>query len=184
MASAIAEGARKAGAEVRLLPVGPPQHGGGSRQATPDDVEWADAFAFGAPALIGTVSPVLLQFLEACEPLRESGKLDGKAATGFVTTPHPHSGSESALLALYNAMHHWGVVIVPPGYTDPSVTTAGGNPYGISHTAARGALPSRETLDAATFQGGRLARTTTRLRGLTHQGPVALHGPMRSRAAR
>jgi len=183
LASAIAEGARQAGAGVRLLQVGAPQHGGG-RNATPADVDWADAVAFGARALIGTVSPLLLQFLEECEPLREAGKLDGKAATGFVTTLHPHSGSESALLALYNAMHHWGAVIVPPGYTDPSVTTAGGNPYGISHTAADGPLPSRETLNAAAFQGGRLARIATQLRGPTHLGPVALRGPMRSRATR
>ncbi|MFM9442792.1 flavodoxin family protein [Streptomyces acidiscabies] len=170
LASALATGARKAGAEVRLLDVG---------DAAPADVEWADAVALGAPAFLGGVSPPLLRFLADCEPLRASGRLDGKAATGFVTAPHPHSGSESALLALYNAMHHWGAVIVPPGYTDPSITVAGGNPYGISHTTAHGPLPSRETVDAATYQGGRLARITTRLRD-----PVDRREPVRPRAVR
>ncbi|WP_333768945.1 flavodoxin family protein [Streptomyces sp. IBSBF 2435] len=183
LAAALAEGAMAAGAEVRLLPVGASRHWG-SRGATPADVEWADAVAMGAHARIGTVSPLLLQFIEECEPLRASGRLDGKAATGFVTTSHPHSGSESALLAFYNAMHHWGAVIVPPGYTDPSITTAGGNPYGISHTAADGPLPSRETLAAAVFQGGRLARVTTQLRGPTRPAAAAPARPADAQAAR
>lgn len=170
LASAMATGAGKAGAEVRLLDVG---------DAVPADVEWADAVALGAPAFLGGVSPTLLRFLADCEPLRTAGRLDGKAATGFVTAPHPHSGSESALLALYNALHHWGAVIVPPGYTDPSITSAGGNPYGISHTTAHGPLPGPETVAAATFQGDRLARITTRLRD-----PAYRHEPVRPRAVR
>ena len=30
---------------------------------------------------------------------------------------------------------HWGAVIVAPGYTDPSIFEAGGNPYGYSTNA-------------------------------------------------
>ena len=30
-----------------------------------------------------------------------------------------HGGQESTLLALYNTIHHFGGIIVPPGYTDP-----------------------------------------------------------------
>ncbi|MGJ5895325.1 flavodoxin family protein [Streptomyces niveiscabiei] len=175
LAAAIAEGAGKAGADVRLLDVD---------DATPADVEWADALALGGPAFLGGVSPPLLRFLADCEPLRTSGRLDGKAATGFVTAHRPHSGSESALLALYNAMHHWGAVIVPPGYTDPSITIAGGNPYGICHTTAHGPLPGPVTLTAAAFQGDRLARITTRLRGPGHPDPVARRPPARPRAVR
>ncbi|QNP74234.1 flavodoxin family protein [Streptomyces roseirectus] len=178
LASALAEGAEKAGAEVRLLHTGSP-HG-----ATPADVEWADAVALGGPAFLGGLSPLLTRFLADCEPLRASGKLDGKAATGFVTAPQPHSGSESALLALYHAMHHWGAVIVPPGYTDPSITIAGGNPYGISHTTAHGPLPGRDVLAAAVFQGARLARVTARLRGPHHPDPVVRREPARPPAVR
>jgi NAD(P)H dehydrogenase (quinone) len=32
-------------------------------------------------------------------------------------------------------LYHWGAIIVPPGYTDPRVFAAGGNPYGVSVTA-------------------------------------------------
>ena len=30
---------------------------------------------------------------------------------------------------------HWGSIIAAPGYTDPCLFEAGGNPYGISVTA-------------------------------------------------
>jgi NAD(P)H dehydrogenase (quinone) len=29
-------------------------------------------------------------------------------------------------------MYHWGAIVVAPGYTDPVVFGAGGNPYGTS----------------------------------------------------
>jgi NAD(P)H dehydrogenase (quinone) len=170
LAATLARGALAEGAEVRLRRIGePPAATGGAEPdphvplSTVDDLEWADGIALGGPARIGTVAPRLLQFIEDCEPLRAAGKLDGKAATGFVTTVHPHGGSETALLALYNAMHHWGTVVVPPGYTDPVITAAGGNPYGISYTTASGPHPDRASLDAALFQGGRLARLAARL---------------------
>ena len=31
-------------------------------------------------------------------------------------------------------MMHWGAIIAAPGYTDDSIFTAGGNPYGTSVT--------------------------------------------------
>ena len=43
-----------------------------------------------------------------------------------------HGGQESTLLSLYTSMMHWGAIIVPPGYTDPVLFGAGGNPYGTS----------------------------------------------------
>ena len=36
-----------------------------------------------------------------------------------------------ALLALYNTIHHFGGIVVPPGYTD-DIKFAEGNPYGVS----------------------------------------------------
>jgi NAD(P)H dehydrogenase (quinone) len=74
-----------------------------------------------------------------------------------------HGGNESALLALYNTMYHWGSIIVPPGYLDSSVSAAFGNPYGVAHPSGQG-RPSEETLNAARFQGYRLATVTAQLR--------------------
>lgn len=31
-------------------------------------------------------------------------------------------------------MYHWGAIVVAPGYTDPSIFAAGGNPYGTTVT--------------------------------------------------
>jgi NAD(P)H dehydrogenase (quinone) len=36
---------------------------------------------------------------------------------------------------------HWGCIIVPPGYTDPSQFQAGGNPYGVTVTANGQGIP-------------------------------------------
>ena len=47
---------------------------------------------------------------------------------------------------------------MPPGYTDPAIAKAGGNPYGTSYTDPRGGPLPEETLAAARAQGGRLAR--------------------------
>jgi NAD(P)H dehydrogenase (quinone) len=135
--------------------------------ATLADLEWADAIAFGAPARVGVIAPQLTYFIEAAEPLRAVGKLAGKAATAFTVTAHDHTGSESALLSLYNAMHHWGAVIVAPGYTDPVIAAAGGNPYGSSHVITSGCEPAQITLDAACYQGRRLTVMARRLRSGT-----------------
>jgi NAD(P)H dehydrogenase (quinone) len=59
-------------------------------------------------------------------------------------------------IALYNTLHHWGAVIVPPGYTDPLIYAAGGNPYGTAHASA-GGPPGSDVLAAARYQGRRLA---------------------------
>ncbi|MEK8146414.1 hypothetical protein NKH18_49505 [Streptomyces sp. M10(2022)] len=169
-----------------------PQHEGG-RNATPADVEWADAVAFGARALIGTVSPLLLQFLEECEPLRESGKLDGKAATGFVTTLHPHSGSESALLTLYNAMHHWGrssclpairtlahhrgrepVRDLPHGGQRPAAEPR--NPE-RGHLPGRSAGPHHHTAARSDLPGPRGSARTQRTRAVTGRPLTLTPGP-------
>ncbi len=47
---------------------------------------------------------------------------------------NPHGGQEATILSLYTSMMHWGAIIVPPGYSDPVLFAAGGNPYGTSVT--------------------------------------------------
>jgi NAD(P)H dehydrogenase (quinone) len=68
-------------------------------------------------------------------------------------------------LSLANVFYHWGALIVPTGYTDPVVYAAGGNPYGTSFVTSRpaGEGPDAAALDAARYQGRRLAQITIRL---------------------
>ena len=72
---------------------------------------------FGSPTRFGNVSAQLKQFLDSIGPRWFAGELTNKTATGFTSASNRHGGNESTLLALYNTMHHWGAIIVRPGYT-------------------------------------------------------------------
>lgn len=182
LAEAIAEGARSAGAEVRLRRVAelaPPAavaanpawaaHAAAVADlpvADHDDLRWGDAYAFGTPSRFGTPAAQLKQFLDTTGSLWAEGALSDKPVTVFTSADNPHGGLEATVLSLSNVFYHWGSVLVPPGYTDPAVTTAGGNPYGASYASkGRGAdLPS--VLEAARYQGARLARYAHVIRAL------------------
>jgi NAD(P)H dehydrogenase (quinone) len=149
MARHAAEVAEKAGAEVRLRHVDElaPADVIASQarwqehvdaiadepRATPDDVVWADAVLFGTPTRFGNVASQLKQFLDTLGPQWGEGKLADKVYAGFTAAQTDHGGQESTLLALYNTVHHFGGVLVPPGYTDP-LKFEDGNPYGVSHS--------------------------------------------------
>jgi NAD(P)H dehydrogenase (quinone) len=178
LAVALAEGAERAGAEVRLRRVAelaPPEaidsnpawrahadRTAGIPEAALEDLQWADAYAFGTPTRYGNVSSQLKQFLDTTASLWAAGELSDKPATGFTSAINRHGGNEATLLALYQTMYHWGAIVVAPGYTDPAFGAAGGNPYGTAHPSGDGP-PAEAALAAARRQGARLAEITTRL---------------------
>lgn len=173
LAAALGEGAEETGAAVRLRRVAelaPPEaidsnpawraHAEAAAaipEATHDDLRWADAYAFGTPTRYGNVSSQLKQFLDTTAGLWAAGDLADKPVTAFTSAINAHGGNESTLLALYNTMHHWGAIVVAPGYTDGRFSAAGGNPYGTSHPSSAG-RPGDDVLAAARAQGERLAR--------------------------
>lgn len=180
LAESVAEGARKEGAEVRLLRVAElaPKEAIATNEAwaahmaatedipvaTPDDIEWADAVIFGSPTRFGNIASQLKQFIDTLGALWAQGKLADKIYSGFTATATAHGGQESTLLALYNSVHHFGGIIVTPGYTDP-VKFADGNPYGTSHVNGQGAIPVDDTARAAAvFQGKRVAAVTAQFK--------------------
>jgi NAD(P)H dehydrogenase (quinone) len=180
LAQAVTEGAEKAGAEVRFrrVPELAPDtaidsnpdwraHADATADiefATHDDLRWADAYAFGTPTRFGNVASQLKQFLDSTGQLWLAGELSSKPFTGFTSATNMHGGNEATLLALYHTAFHWGSIIVPPGYNDPSVSAAYGNPYGISFpTGKTGEGPDERTLAAACFQGQYLATITEQL---------------------
>ncbi|MHC0431832.1 NAD(P)H:quinone oxidoreductase [Streptomyces sp. O3] len=130
-------------------------------EATPDDMVWADAVLFGSPTRFGNVTSQLKQFIDTLGGLWQSGQLADKVYSGFTASATAHGGQESTLLALYHTMHHFGGILVAPGYTDPS-KFADGNPYGTSHVSgAQGELPvAEQTLTAAKVQAERVVRFT------------------------
>jgi NAD(P)H dehydrogenase (quinone) len=180
MAEAVVQGARDAGAEVRLRRVAElaPEEVIRRQDAwreddestvplvaevTLDDLEWADGFAFGTPTRFGLPAAQLKEFIDQTGPLWVQGSLANKVGTSFTSSQNAHGGEESTLLALNNVFYHWGCVIVPPGYTHAVVAAAGGNPYGASYPAGAGDAVSTEALTAAHYQGFRLAQFAGRL---------------------
>ncbi len=133
-------------------------------EATPGDIEWADAVIFGSPTRFGNIASQLKQFIDTLGGLWAQGKLADKVYSGFTSSATTHGGQESTLLALYTSFHHFGGVVVAPGYTDPA-KFADGNPYGTSHVDAQGNNPvDQTTREAARVQAERVVRITTALK--------------------
>lgn len=147
------EGAKEAGAEVKVLKVqelAPESviEGNevwkGTVEATKDvpvatsaDVEWADAIIFSVPTRFGNMPSQMKQFLDTQGGLWATGKTVNKVVSAMTSAQNPHGGQEATLLSLYTSMMHWGAIIATPGYTDPVIFGAGGNPYGTSVTVGQ-----------------------------------------------
>jgi NAD(P)H dehydrogenase (quinone) len=182
MAQAVAEGAKAAGAEVRVRLVAETAPKAAIDQnpawrafvdktaneprASLDDLEWAHAVVFGTPTRYGNMTSQLKAFVDTTGGLWFQGKLANKVYAGFTSAQNPHGGQESTLLALYNMFYHWGAIIVTPGYTDKLVFAAGGNPYGPSVTTGpNGDAPKPENLAHARYLGQRVSEVARKLAG-------------------
>ena len=106
----------------------------------------------------GTPAAQLLEFIDT-RRLWQEGVFHDEPATSFTSAINAHGGLESTILAMNNVFYHWGSLIVAPGYTDPVVYGAGGNPYGLGYATGMPAQePTGPVLAAAAYQGARLAR--------------------------
>ncbi|MBV9685421.1 MAG: NAD(P)H:quinone oxidoreductase [Solirubrobacterales bacterium] len=191
LAKAVAEGAERAGAEVRLRPVeelaremviSQNQAWGRHRSeisdeptATLDDLDWADGVAFGTPTRFGNVAAQLKMFLDQAGQLWQQGKLVNKVVTAFTSSQTVHGGQESTILALNNTAYHWGSIVLPLGYTVAEAFNGGGNPYGASYTSGtRVGEPDPQTLAVAIAQGQRLARVARLIGVAQEQGLLGI----------
>ncbi len=182
LAKAVSEGARAAGADVRLRRVpeivspavmakvpgwedrskkmiaeyGVPTHA---------DVEWADGIIFGTPTRFGNASAELKAFIDGLGGLWFQGKLNGKAAGAFTSTGGPHGGNETTVVSLFMPMAHLGFIIVPNGYTHEKVLQGHGTPYGSSSMSGQNsAPPTADELEVARHQGARIAQVAAALK--------------------
>lgn len=178
LARAIEAGANAAGAETRLLKVkeiapdeAVEKNEGWKKQrdetkhireATNDDLEWADAVIFGTPTRYGLPSAQLKNFIDQTGGLWAKGALVNKIGSSFTSTATAHGGQEATILALNTPFYHWGMIIVSPGYVEASQFVSG-NPYGASFTSNNAQLDPDETaLTAARLQGRRVTEVATR----------------------
>ncbi|MDB4873834.1 MAG: flavoprotein WrbA [Gemmatimonadetes bacterium] len=178
MAEVAADAAKAAGAEVRLRKVretAPPAVIEGQapwkahveatahvQEASTDDMEWANAYFFSCPTRFGVVASQLRVFIDTLGPIWAQGKLANKAVTAMTSALNAHGGQETTLISLYTTMMHWGAIIVPPGYSDPSLYAAGGNPYGVSLTAGNDPI-GEESKTAIRYQAKRLVEFAEKL---------------------
>jgi NAD(P)H dehydrogenase (quinone) len=181
LAKAVEEGAAATGAEVKLFKVKElaPEEAIASNEGwashrletqdvpevTLADLEWADAIILGAPTRYGLPAAQMKQFLDTTGPLWGQGKLINKIGSSFTSAATQHGGQESTILALNNTFYHWGCIIVAPSYADP-IQFQAGNPYGTSFVSQNGTVPPDEVaLNAAKFQGKRVAEVTAKFLG-------------------
>lgn len=165
------EGAKEAGADVRVLkveelaPESVIEANEGWKatvEATKDipvvtseDIEWADAIIFSVPTRFGVMASQMKQFLDTQGGLWGQGKTVNKVVSAMTSAQNPHGGQEATLLSLYTTMMHWGAIIVPPGYTDDKIFAAGGNPYGTSVTVGQDGEMIEDVEDTVKYQAER-----------------------------
>lgn len=123
--------------------------------ATSDDIEWADAIIFSTPTRFGNMPSQMKQFLDIQGGIWGNGKTINKVVSAMSSAQNSHGGQEATILGLYTSMMHWGAIIVPPGYSDPSVFAAGGNPYGTSVTVDSNGEMVEDVKDSVKHQAQR-----------------------------
>ena len=176
VAEAAAKAAEAAGAEVRLrrVPETAPKEVVEAQEAwkaqatktadiaevTHDDMQWADGYFFSSPTRYGVVASQLRAFIDTLGGLWMKGALANKTFTATTSAQNTHGGQEATILSLYTTAMHWGAIIVAPGYTDPVLFEAGGNPYGFSTRA--GAFDDKGRA-AGAHQARRLVEMTAKI---------------------
>jgi NAD(P)H dehydrogenase (quinone) len=183
LAKAIAAGAEEVGAAVRLrrakeivaediiqkVPGWPANRDRMTKEYSlpnEDDAEWADGIIFGSPTRFGNTCAELKAYIDSLGGLWFEGKLNGKAGSAFTSSSTMHGGNESTLISLYNPMAHLGLILVPLGYSHPSLFRAG-TPYGSSSVSGQNsAMPNEDDLAVARFQKQRVTHVARALKDI------------------
>lgn len=126
--------------------------------ATSADLEWADAIIFSTPTRFGNMPSQMKQFLDIQGGIWASGKTVNKVVSAMSSAQNPHGGQEATILSLYTSMMHWGAIIAAPGYSDPVLFKAGGNPYGTSVTVGQDGKMIEDVADAVKYQAERTVK--------------------------
>jgi NAD(P)H dehydrogenase (quinone) len=117
-----------------------------------------DALVLGAPTRYGIMSAELKLLLDQTGPLWNKGLLVDKVGSAFTSVATAHGGHETTLWSIMTPMANLGLIIVPPGYTDP-IMFQGGSPYGATSSTGGGSVAETD-LAAARHQGKRVAEVT------------------------
>lgn len=125
--------------------------------------DWADAMIISAPTRFGVMASQMKQFFDTNGGAWAQGKLANKPVSAMSSAQNPHGGQEATILSLYTTLMHWGALIVPPGYTDPSIGKAGGNPYGTSVSVNNENKMVEDIEEAVKYQAARTVKVAQML---------------------
>lgn len=187
MAEAAAEGARQVvGAEVKMfrVPETVPRdilERTGTLEAQRafahvpvarvEDLAEADAIILGVPTRFGNMCGQMRQFLDSTLQLWLDRSLEGKIGSVMSSTATQHGGQETTIISTHFTMLHQGMIIVGLPYSFEGQSRVdeitGGSPYGATTISASDGsrLPSDNELEAARFQGCRVAEIARKLFG-------------------
>ena len=124
-----------------------------------DELATYDALVLGAPTRYGVMAAELKLAIDQTGPLWSKGLLADKVGSAFTSVQTAHGGHETTLWSIMTPMANLGLIIVPPGYTDP-VMFSGGSPYGATATTGSTGNVTDDDLAAARHQGRRVATVT------------------------
>ncbi|TQM12817.1 NAD(P)H dehydrogenase (quinone) [Pseudoxanthomonas sp. 3HH-4] len=182
MAHAVAEGVRAGGAsaDIKRVPELVPEEVARTSHykldqpapvATIAELADYDAIIVGTGTRFGRMSSQMANFLDQAGGLWAKGALHGKVGAAFTSTATQHGGQETTLFSIITNLLHFGMVIVGLDYGFAGQMkldeVTGGSPYGTTTIAGGDGSrqPTQNELDAARYQGQRVAETAIKLHG-------------------
>ena len=182
MAHAVAEGVRAGGASVDIKRVPELVLEDVARKshykldqpapvATIAELADYDAIIVGTGTRFGRMASQMANFLDQAGGLWAKGALHGKVGAAFTSTATQHGGQETTLFSIITNLLHFGMVIVGLDYGFAGQMkldeVTGGSPYGTTTIAGGDGSrqPTQNELDAARYQGRRVAETAIKLHG-------------------
>jgi len=139
MAHAVSEGVENEGIDVEVKRVD---------EASIDDLPMVDGVILGSPVYYGLPTAKMKQYID--ESVKYHGKLDGKVGGTFASAGGSHTGAETTIIALNEALLIHGMVIQG---------TSGSNHYGAASVGA----PDENDKENCRKLGARLARLVKKL---------------------
>jgi len=141
MAHAVAEGVQEEGVDVEVKKVD---------DASVDELPEVDGLILGSPVYYGLPTGKLKEFIDAS--VKYHGKLDGKVGGAFASAGGTHTGAETTIIALNEALFIHGMVIQG---------TSGSNHYGAASVGA----PDDKDAENCKKLGKRVASLVKKLHG-------------------
>jgi len=182
MANAVAEGAKKAGAQVDIkrVPELVPESVAISAHykmdqpapiAKVEELADYDAIIIGVGTRFGRIASQMGNFLDQAGGLWAKGALNGKVGGAFTSTATQHGGQETTLFSAITNLLHFGMIVVGLPYSFQGQTrldeVTGCSPYGASTIAGGDGSrqPTANELDGARYQGQHIAEVAIKLFG-------------------